>query len=174
MKKCSHCQIVKELCLFPKDKNRKQGVHVYCKDCYNKKNREYRLKNPERWKRQKEKNFLKWRKQLGIDPSIKLRKSQGEGYITEQGYLTYKIKGHPCADKNGRVQASHLVMYEHIKRPLFKGESVHHKNGDRLDNRIENLELWSRSQPPGQRVEDKIQWYIEFLNQYGYDVKKRD
>jgi hypothetical protein len=57
-------------------------------------------------------------------------------------------------------------MGEHIGRPLTKEESVHHMNGDRTDNRIENLELWSKSQPPGQRVEDKIQWAREILALY--------
>jgi hypothetical protein len=32
--------------------------------------------------------------------------------------------------------------------------------------RIENLELWSKSQPSGQRVEDKILWAIEILEDY--------
>jgi len=43
-------------------------------------------------------------------------------------------------------------------------------NGDKLDNRIENLELWTRSQPAGQRVEDKIAWARDFLIQYGFEV----
>lgn len=59
-----------------------------------------------------------------------------------------------------------VVMSEVLGRPLLDHERVHHLNGDRSDNRRENLELWSVSQPPGQRVSDKIKWAKEILALY--------
>lgn len=58
------------------------------------------------------------------------------------------------------------LMERQLGRPLLPEETVHHINGVRHDNRIENLELWSKSHPPGQRVEDKVAWAIDLLRTY--------
>src|SRR5882757_3358829 len=84
---------------------------------------------------------------------------RGSGTIDNNGYRVITRKDHPNAkSKKGQIFEHTFVMSERLGRPLNKGESVHHINGIRHDNRIENLELWHKGQPAGQRLEDKIAW----------------
>lgn len=102
-------------------------------------------------------------KNLGGWKGIKHRNWKGGRYLRKTGYVEIR--------KDGSYQAEHrVVMEQHIGRKLLPGENVHHKNGFRDDNRIENLELWNCGQPYGQRVEDKVKWAIELLNQYQPNV----
>ncbi len=92
---------------------------------------------------------------------------RGEGYLNKKGYRLMVMR-HPSGKGHIRKYQHALVMEERLGRMLTKDERIHHKNGIRDDNRIENLELWTKAHPYGQRVEDKIQWCIEFLKLYGY------
>jgi hypothetical protein len=57
-------------------------------------------------------------------------------------------------------------MEEILGRPLRKGETVHHRNGKRADNRPENLELRISTHPQGQAVEDVVAWAEKVLEEY--------
>lgn len=90
---------------------------------------------------------------------LRLRRPDGEWQVNKYGYTNRMIAGR-------RIFQHREVMEEHLGRELVKGENVHHINGIKDDNRIENLELWSTNQPAGQRVADKVAWAKEFLAQY--------
>lgn len=92
-------------------------------------------------------------------------KPEGTRVIIKSGYVKLKLK-------NQWVYEHVAIMSDHLGRKLVCGESVHHRNGIKNDNRIENLELRSMGQPAGQNIEDKINWAKEFLEQYGYTITR--
>jgi hypothetical protein len=88
------------------------------------------------------------------------------GYKTRNGYVEILNPQHPNAGKRGYVKEHTAVMSSHLGRPLLPDDTVHHKNGIRHDNRLENLELWASKHPSGQRVEDLIIFAEEILKRY--------
>lgn len=81
-------------------------------------------------------------------------------YVQSDGYV--KINVAP----NEWILEHRKVMADHLGRELDPDERVHHKNGNRQDNALANLELWFYSHPPGQRVVDQIEHSLGVLRRY--------
>ena len=63
------------------------------------------------------------------------------GRMTKNGYILIKNLEHPNADARGYIREHRFVMEQSIGRILKRHEHVHHKDGDKLNNKIFNLEL---------------------------------
>ncbi len=72
-------------------------------------------------------------------------KYRGGSYVDNNGYKRVKDIGNPQADKDGFILEHRLVMSRYLGRAIEGSEIIHHRNGNRLDNRIENLEIMNRS-----------------------------
>lgn len=126
--------------------------------------------DPTRREARNKRNRDYYRKKNNLDLNAPLlHRKKGTGSYKD-GYKVIHKTGHPNSIGRGAIFEHVFIMSNHLGRPLTKGETVHHKNGVRDDNHIENLELWSNRHGKGQRVEDKLNWCKEFLEQYGHTV----
>ncbi len=170
-KECPRCEKVLSLSEFCKNKRKSDGLNTYCRSCAKQMQRESMIKKFNSSddscdicgvKVTPGYNRCRTHSQVGRRGG----RWKGGRHLDKNGYTQIWDPGHPNSNKNGYVLEHRQVMSNHLDRPLTSDESVHHKNGIRTDNRIENLELWSRYQPTGQRVQDLVAWAREILDKY--------
>ena len=93
------------------------------------------------------------------------RQLEGWSYEAQGRLRDGSCAGHPRATSGPYVFEHILVAEDLLGRHLRDGETVHHRNGVRDDNRFENLELWTSPQPSGIRVTDAVEWAHAILEQ---------
>lgn len=87
-----------------------------------------------------------------IENSVKAHKNKkgfnnkGGKRVNKQGYIEIWKPEHPNANKKGYILEHRLVMSAYIGRPLTENEDVHHKDKNKANNDISNLELMTKSQ----------------------------
>lgn len=76
-----------------------------------------------------------------ITTNVTMLRADSKGWYKENGYVMRKVNNHPRQNKRGYVAEHRLVYEKYLGRFLDDKEVIHHINGDRADNRIENLQI---------------------------------
>lgn len=87
------------------------------------------------------------------------------------GYIRIRT-GHDDTGKPIRIMEHRVVMEKFLNRALLDSETVHHKNGIRTDNRLENLELKAAYHGSGQSIPDLVTWAEDVLKRYAPEKLK--
>lgn len=87
-----------------------------------------------------------WRQNIASARTCDYNGMNGYGHKKKHnaGYVLVYAPKHPHAHRDGYIMEHTVIMERHIGRYLRANECVHHKNRNRADNRIENLELMDK------------------------------
>lgn len=115
--------------------------------CYNATYCRPHVPRNDEWRRKISENTGATRRRLFKEGKLKVKKGKdsagwkGGKIKNNQGYFFLLIPEHPLAQKSGYVAEHRVVIERSIGRYLTREEEVHHINGIRDDNRLENLKL---------------------------------
>lgn len=114
--------------------------------------------------------YLKQRGHLLTKRSKRIPKKTEQGYVyiwIDSDDFYFSMAHKDTTRKSGSYVLEHRYnMAKLLGRCLTQEETVHHINGNRSDNRIENLELWTGNHPKGSRVKDLLIWAKEIIEKY--------
>lgn len=150
---CTKCLKDKECSHFYKDRRTSTGYYSSCRECHIKGVGPGRSRLVDCYCGRKKSFNSKFCKNCPLRP----RKPD------KYGYVWISVDKKPILEHR-------YVMEKHLGRSLRSNENVHHINGIKHDNRIENLELWVTTQPSGQRVQDLVTWAKEILSLYSPSI----
>jgi len=105
------------------------------------------------------------RQRDGKDMDAPIRKRTNAKTIDEINWVKNDY-GYMIGRFKGKNVIQHRLVWElHHGRKLRSFENIHHLNGIRDDNRIENLQVWAKPQPCGQRPEDLVAWSVKYYRE---------
>ena len=125
--------------------------YIRCRSC---KDKFWRGKNTPFWKEKKKcpdcgKKLSKsqYTRCQSCAQKGKLNHAYKHGHLVQKYRYKYiYMPEHPFSGKDGKVAEHRLVMEKHLGRYLFNNEEIDHINGDKQDNRIQNLRLCTRAE----------------------------
>jgi hypothetical protein len=88
-------------------------------------------------------DYIRFHNRRGLNSFSGNGKWKG-GRRIKNGWVYIKNKSGHDTNDGGYIAEHRFVYEEYLGRPLVKNEIVHHINDNKLDNRIENLELMSQ------------------------------
>jgi hypothetical protein len=105
-----------------------------------------------------------------LEAPRRLRRRPGQRLARADGYVDLVVPANTSgAKQDGRLNRLPLmlehrfVMQQHLGRPLLATETVHHRDSDKTNNSLDNLELWGGRHGKGGRLQDNLMAAIDLL-----------